>query len=187
MVKSKKARRIVDPEQLAEDERRRENTRLVERLPDHALKVDGNGRMLAGARLDGFDVLLRRGGISQPQHNAVRRLEADWAIRAGGSNVSNPEADRVVAGGFRPPLSYRQLAASDRIIETLGLVGMRDRKILAELLAPQFAGRDADWRKVIRARTGETTPHGQAAAMRGCAENLRLAYVSIDYGRRKIT
>ena len=141
------------------------------------------GRTPRLRRLDVFDRLAARGGLSQGAHGAVRRLQDDIAALhrtlAGGGDFS-PRIDRSP-----DPQSFTDARrrAGERIEAALALAGPASARLLLALCEDDVVlGRAADWRRVVAAHTAERLPDAQGAVLRAACENLAEAYAAMDRG-----
>lgn len=149
--------------------------------------LDRLGRVKFAHRGDVFHQLASRDAITPRQHQAVRQLEADMAERLGVGGRGEPIdlIDGGSAGGAQG-FTQRQVDAGIRVDDILARVGPPACRILQAILEPPLAtGCAVKWRDVVQALAGETTPHGQAAALRFACQSLADCYDEMDKrGRR---
>lgn len=144
-------------------------------------------------RLDAFEAL--KAGMADGAYDAARRFELDLLIRHGIADGGRSMERVDCTGGH----------ATDAIIIAAGNVETiqdrippRDYFLLCELIVPpinrdgiqpRFARPDGSvergaplfgWRASVYYVTGESHTHGQAAAVRAAAVNLRDAYAAIE-------
>lgn len=146
---------------------------------------DGRGRVVAAYRADVFDILHGRGGLSEIELTAARRLEADMAQRVG---LFRPDHLYVLIDdqGAVEGATQRMIEAGRRVEQALAVVGPRQALLLRSLVEPAILhGRVVDWRAVVARETGEANPHVQAAMVRSACDNLVLAYQAIDNPARR--
>lgn len=161
---------------LAEKERNREE---IARLRQSGAKVNVDprtGKLVGAWRLDVFGMLFQRGSITEAQHDAVCRLEALLHVALG---FSTPERrpDHIRASTIGAPgqnVTQAMIDASRELRRIEERMHPREYGMLTDLLEGQ-AAIYRRWRAVVERRTGEATPHGQAAAIRAACENLSWA------------
>ena len=146
---------------------------------------DGRGRVIAAHRADVFEILHGRGGLSDAQLAAGRRLETDMALRVGLFRPSNLYV-LVDDQGAVEGATQRMIEAGARVEQALAAIGPRQALLLRGLVEPAIIhGRVVDWRAVVARETGEGNPHVQAAMVRSACDNLALAYQAIDNPPRR--
>jgi hypothetical protein len=157
-------------------------------LPAHAeveARRDGRGRIAHAHRTDVFERLHARGGLSDTELAAARRLARDMALRAG---LLRPPSDlvKVDAQARTEGATQRMLEAGRRVDTALAAAGPGSARLLRAVVEPAATTASAgeDWRAAVARETGETNPHAQAARLRAACENLALAYLALDRGRR---
>ena len=140
---------------------------------------DARGRVAHAHRTDVFETLHARGGLSDGQLAAARRLEQDVGLRAG---LFRPASLVLVdSQGCAEGASQRMVDAGRRVDAALGRLGARQAALLRALVEPPMQqGRLVVWREAVRHATGETTPHGQAALVRAACDDLMSAYQTVD-------
>ncbi len=146
---------------------------------------DGRGRVAHAHRTDVFERLHERGGLSDGQLSAARRLEQDIGLRAG---LFRPPADlvKVDAQARVEGATQRMLEAGRRVDAALIAAGPRCAALLRALIEPAvLAGRSVEWRAVVARETAETNPPVQAARVRTACDNLMLAYQAADRTPRR--
>ena len=99
---------------------------------------------------DVFDRLLSRQALSPAAHQAIRRLEADMTERRGEGDRG--ESMKVDGSGSRELVTQRMVDAGARVEAAFSQVGLRDAKLLRELLQP---------RHVLVQSIAEKQPDGQ--------------------------
>jgi hypothetical protein len=156
--------------------------------PAHAeveARRDGRGRIAHAHRTDVFERLHARGGLSDTELAAARRLARDMALRAG---LLRPPSDlvKVDAQARTEGATQRMLEAGRRVDTALAAAGPGSARLLRAVVEPAATTASAgeDWRAAVARETGETNPHAQAARLRAACENLALAYLALDRGRR---
>lgn len=151
---------------------------------DVAARRDGRGRVAHAHRTDVFERLHARGGLSDTELAAARRLGRDMALRAG---LLRPPSDlvKVDAQARTDGATQRMLEAGRRVDMALAACGPGSARLLRAVLEPAAATASpaGDWRAAVARETGETHPHAQAARLRAACENLALAYRALDRGR----
>lgn len=120
-------------------------------------------------RLDAFEAL--RKGMAPGAYDAARRLERDMTIRRGEHDHGRP-IERVQE--TRRNRNDTMIAAGQRVDDVLEHLSDRDGWLLTELIYTTLPFKE--WRSIVAYITGETTDHGQAAAVRSACVNLRDAY-----------
>lgn len=152
------------------------------------------GRIVHAKRGTAFDLV----SLSGAQHAASRRYTIDWAVSAGVSSLAIDEPkddgrDRpapIDAGpGLAPGqhITQRMVDAGARIAEAHKGAGPASARLLAALVEPLVMhGQVLPWRDQVKAVTGESERHAQAAAVRQACENLQLAYVAIDEEKARL-
>jgi len=137
-------------------------------------EVRGTQRVQADVarRLDAFEAL--RKGMPTGAYDAARRLERDMTIRRGehdhGRPVERVQGDQVSAFNRNDQI----IAAGERVDAVMAWLSDRDGWLLSELIYTTLPFKE--WRSIVAYITGETTDHGQAAAVRSACVNLRDAY-----------
>ncbi len=147
-------------------------------------------REVFAKRLDPFQSLYSRGGLSIDQHRAANRLFRDWCQSKG---IKTDDARPVLDPFAREPAPPRgpsdlvnvaMMDAHDRYEAALKAVGPGQAIILRELTTPAvMCGSLVIWRGVVERLTGETMAQVQAAVVRRACEDLRLVYEMIDASR----
>ena len=145
---------------------------------------DGRGRIAHAHRADVFERLHGRGGLSDGQLAAVRRLVRDMGVRAGLFRAS-PDLVKVDAQAKSDGATQRMLEAGRRVDAALAAAGLGSARLLRALVEPAAAAGQGDWREAVVRETGETNPHAQAALVRSACDNLRLAYQALDRDGRR--
>ena len=147
-------------------------------------EVRGARREVFAKRLDPFEALHRRGGLTTAQLLASARLFADWCESAG---VRTDDARELLELRSSPRcgpsdlVNCRMIDASARFEEALAAVGPATGEVLRALVAPAvMCGSVLVWRAVVERVTGETHTHAQASVVRRACEDLRLAYDRLD-------
>ena len=160
--------------------------KALARQPDVQVITGPRGKVQTARRDDVFDRFLARGAMSQPAHQAIRRLDADMTERRGEGERGSGE--KVDGCGSRDLVTQRMLDAGARVDAALALIGRRDALVLHELLQPRqvLATNGMErWRMVVLMLTGEQRDEVQAGVIRSAAENLVLAYRDIDAAPRR--
>ena len=157
-------------------------------LPAHAdveARRDGRGRVAHAHRTDVFERLHGRGGLSDAELAAARRLGRDMALRAG---LLRPPSDlvKVDAQARTEGATQRMLEAGRRVDTALAAAGPGSARLLRAVVesAATTASTAEDWRASVGRETGETNAHAQAARLRAACESLALAYQALDRVRR---
>lgn len=146
------------------------------------VRLDHRGRISSAQRGDIFHRLAARDAITPDQHRAVRRLEADMAIRAGrgGANDDMVFVDGASGGGSQG-FAQRQVDAGMRVDAALAMVGPPASRVLKEILEPAAAlGADVDWKAAISRITGEKDEGVYTALLRFACQALADCYQTID-------
>jgi hypothetical protein len=141
---------------------------------------DGRGRVFHAYRSDVFDLLKGRGGLSDAQHEAARRLERDVAARAG---LSGAEGLLTVidSSGSREAVTQRMVDAGRRVDKVLARCGPSSCTLLRGLVEPMvLEGAIIMWRVVVERITGEGRAEVQAALVRRACVDLDEAYRAMD-------
>jgi len=141
------------------------------------------GRIRNARRSDAFSLLFEAGGLSEEQHRASQRYWNDWVLRSGAGTGSGDFARERVDGLQVDEAAIRQrmMDAGNRIVDAHDEIGRGSAMLLTALVEPlAMRGEVRVWREQVRAATGETERHAQAAAVRAACENLRLGYEAID-------
>ena len=179
--------RIAERQNLA-DQRQSLSGRLA--LPSNATIVHGEGEPERGRyrppqRHDCFHLLHARNAFAEGSLTCVRRLEREFAIRAGVRDADLQE--RVDRGPSTRGQEDAMVAAAWRIEAVLTVAGPVARKLLTELIEPRQVHAETPdrWRVVVRLLTGEKNEKAQAALVRNAAANLMLAYQVIDQQPRR--
>ena len=144
-------------------------------------------REVYAKRLDPFQSLYARGGLSIDQHRAANRLFRDWCLSKG---IKTEDSRPVLDPFAREPAPPRgpsdlvnvtMMDAHDRYEAALKAVGPGQAIILRELTTPAvMCGSLVIWRGVVERLTGETMAQVQAAVVRRACEDLRLVYEDLD-------
>jgi hypothetical protein len=153
------------------------------------VRLDFRGRVSSAQRGDIFHRLAARDAITPDQHRAVRRLEADMAIRAGrgGANDDMVFVDGASGGGCQG-FAQRQVDAGIRVDRVLAMVGPPASRVLKEILEPAAAlGADVDWKAAIARITGEKDDGVYTALLRFACQALADCYAAIDKERAECT
>ncbi len=150
-------------------------------------KVSPATREVYAKRLDPFEALHRRGGLSALQHQAAVRLFRDWC-QSVGVRTDDPrellELRRSTAYGPSDLVNCGMIDAGARFEAALAAVGPATGEVLRALIAPAvMCGSVLVWRAVVERVTGETHTHAQATVVRRACEDLRLAYDRVDRAR----
>ncbi len=144
-------------------------------------------REVYAKRLDPFEALHRRGGLSAVQHQAAMRLFRDWCQSVGVRTDDTRELlelRRSAAYGPSDLVNCRMIDASARFEAALAAVGPATGDVLRALIAPSvMCGSVLVWRAVVERVTGETHTHAQASVVRRACEDLRFAYERVDRTR----
>ncbi len=147
-------------------------------------KVSSTTREVHAKRLDPFEALHRRGGLSAIQHQAAVRLFRDWCQSVGVRTDDSRqllELRRSAAYGPSDLVNGRMIDAGARFEAALAAVGPATGEVLRALIAPAvMCGSVLVWRAVVERVTGETHSHAQATVVRRACEDLRLAYDRVD-------
>lgn len=180
----KKRHKPHDPAAAARHQQERaENAEMIGAVraqPSTAVNVDPRTGRLTGAwRLNCFNTLLPAKGV---ERDAIDWLD-ELVRTANGENSGERRPDFIRASTEGAPgqnVSDAMIAASLRLQVVVESMAPAHARMLMELLKP-----DADlitrWRPAVERCTGETTPHGQAAAVRmACAT---LAWIKSHIGR----
>ncbi len=172
-----------DARGVTSDESHLTPSRNVER------KVIPAAREVHVKRLDPFEALHRRGGLSAVQHHAAVRLFRDWC-QSVGVRTDDPrvllDLHRSAAYGPSDLVNCRMIDASTRFEAALAAVGPATAEVLRALVTPAvMCGSVSVWRSVIERVTGETHTHAQASVVRRACEDLRLAYERRDRAFRE--
>lgn len=147
-----------------------DGSRLLQHANVNVRRERGNVRIIQ--RIDAFEAL--REGMPVGAYDAARRLERDITIRRGEHDHGRP-GERVQGDEYAALCRNDQIiAAAERVERVMKHLSPRDQSLLTELIVP-VPGRDT-WRAAVEHITGETAPHGQAAAVRAACVNLRDAY-----------
>ena len=147
-------------------------------------------RIVHARRLDAFDSLHAKGGLTDAQHQAAQRLIRDWAEMLGvGGAPANDNLGAIDSQGSAELVTQRMIDARARIFGSpatearpgrLGVmqhVGPHVGALLAALVEPiVLEGMLTWWRGQVQRVTGETEAHAQGAVVRMACEALRLAY-----------
>ncbi|WP_297803651.1 hypothetical protein [uncultured Brevundimonas sp.] len=124
-------------------------------------------------RIDVFQLLLERDGISLDAFNAVRAYEQDVATAAG-ANTPERRPDHIRASTEGAPgqnIGQQQIEASKRVQFVDDRLPPRDLKLLTALLH-EGAAYLQQWRATVQAVTGERNEAAQTARVRAMAENV---------------
>jgi len=148
-------------------------------------RIDGEARrgIVHRRASDAFSALHAAGGLTPAQHAAARLYWDLWRIRAGerpaGQAVKVDVSRRCPSGA-----TVAQIDAGRKIEQVHARVGRCVAALLTALTEPMvMRGEVRVWRELVRAQTGETERHAQAAVVRQACEALRLAYEDGDTGR----
>ncbi len=152
----------------------------LKKLPtSRAVKVTRGprARILAAHRQDAFDALHARGGLTDGQHQAARRLIRDWADRLGVGGAGE-ELGQAPGPDADPELAIDKMIKAGRRVEAaLRGVGPASAELLAALIEPiVLQGVLTWWRGKVQRVTGEEDPTAQGARVREACENLRRVY-----------
>lgn len=139
-------------------------TRAGERREGRTVKED------SARRLDAFAAL--KDGMAPGAYDAAKRLERDLHIRFG-LHDHGRKADKVDCDPSATDRTDAMIEAGLRVDRVMGHLPPRDRQLFRELILPTH---HATWRAAVASITEETTPHGQASAVRAACVNLRDAY-----------
>jgi hypothetical protein len=150
----------------------------VEAVRDH------RGRVVGAHRTDVFEILHGRGGLSDAELAAARRLETDMGLRARLFRQTDLYVLVDCQGGVEGA-TQGMIAAGERVERALAAIGPRQAVMLRALIEPGVHGRPVAWREVVARETAETNPHVQAAMVRSACDNLALAYRAIDADPRR--
>ncbi len=157
---------------------------------DVEVHVSKGRREVHAKRLDPFQSLYSRGGISIDQHRAANRLFRDWCLSKGiKTDDSRPVLDPFAREPAPPRgpsdlVNVTMMDAHDRYEAALKGVGPAQAIILRELTTPAvMCGSLVIWRGVVEKLTGEKLPENQACVVRRACEDLRLVYEAADSRR----
>ena len=215
MSRSRVGRRPADPDEIlrraAEEraQRRRDekdpatwrvSAELIQ-LPtsaDVAIVRGAREKILAARRSDPFDLLHgAKGGLSDEQHRAARRLFRDWCLRSGVRDHDRGATLERIDGGRRDPSALvtdamvdagRRISAALKGDARRGLqgVGPVNARLLEALISTMVdEGRIIAWRGVVERVSGERDRNVQGAMVRQACEALRLVYEETDELRRR--
>jgi hypothetical protein len=151
---------------------------------DVAAVRDHRGRVINAHRTDVFERLHARGGLSDAQLAAARRLETDMCLRARLFRQADPYLLVDCRGGVEGATQL-MIEAGERVERALAAIGPRQAVMLRALIEPGVHGRPVAWREVVARETAETNPHVQAAMVRCACDNLALAYQALDADPRR--
>ena len=159
----------------AENERR-EQAQEIERLKASGAEVtlDRGGKLISARRSNVFNLLLKRGSITQNHYDAAYTLANDWATWKG----LDGKADRIGelvdgSSGCREIVTDRMIAAGRRVNATLSALRPNSRIILEHfMVATVEEDRAMQWRGIME-RIGIKTPAKQVPALVEAVEDLR--------------
>ncbi len=145
-------------------------------------------REVFAKRLDPFEALYRRGGLTSGQFKSAVRLFRDLCLSQGVQTDDPRELlalRRSAAYGPSDLINCRMIDAGARFEAALAAVGPATGEVLRALVAPAvMCSSVLVWRAVVKRVTGETHTHAQASVVRRACEDLRLAYDLTDCSRR---
>jgi hypothetical protein len=150
----------------------------VKRLRESGAEVttDRGGRVLSARRSNVFNLLLKRGTITQGHHNAAYTLALDWAAwrgMEGEPEVSPGRIDRCP--GSKALVTDRMIAAGDKVASALAAVSER-LMLEAFMVATVEHDRPMAWRGIVERTAGVTVRERQTVAVVGMLEELREHY-----------
>jgi len=147
-----------------------------------------NKRVIYAKRCDPFELLHRKGGLSEGQYQAANRLFKDWCDSMGIRTEDPKPALEIIHRPPRGPGDYvnaKMLDAGAQFELVLGMVGRANAAVLRGLVQPLvMCGSALIWRAEVKRITGERDAIGQGTVVRQACENLRLAYWDIDQAAR---
>lgn len=156
------------------------NTSALNLPPNDDLEGSTVGRSLFARRTSWIDRLLVKGS---PEQISANRLSELIATRKG----EGDRPDRGTSGqGSRDLVNGKMIEAGKEIDRVLGHVGIRDRKLLIELVDPSVVITTAanQWRVTVGMLTGEQEKHAQAGVVRFACQNLAEAFKWCDHNFR---
>ncbi|WP_158918065.1 hypothetical protein [Caulobacter sp. S45] len=147
-----------------------------------------NKRAIYAKRCDPFELLHRKGGLSEGQFQAANRLFKDWCDSMGIRTEDARPTLEIIDQAPRGPgdlVNARMLDAGARFEQVLSMIGRANAAVLRALVQPLvMCGSALIWRAEVQRITGEGDTHGQGTVVRQACENLRLAYSDIDQAAR---
>ena len=150
-------------------------------LPGNAdLEGRNVGKVFFSHRTSWIDRLLVKGS---PEQISANRLSELIATRKG----EGDRPDRGTSGtGSRDLVTDKMMKAGDEIDRVLNNVGLKDRKLLVELIDPTVIHTTAaqQWAITVGILTGEKHRNGQAAVVRNACQNLAEAFKFVDHNFR---
>ena len=160
----------------------------VESLRSRGLTVtcDAGYNIIVTQRLDVFDLLMSRKSLTQPQVDAVRRLEQKQALAYGHERPeqSFDRVDKSSEGAPGQNVTQAMIDAQRDLSIIYVTTGGKSAELLMALTQPQEAILTR-WRPTVQRVTGEHDERVQAAMIRAACENLALAWQSFDYRARE--
>lgn len=149
----------------------------------------GGAREVYAKRLDPFEALHRRGGLTTGQLKAATRLFRDLCLSQGvRTDDPRPSAEYLQPQGARGAsdlVNCTMIDAGWRVEAALASVGPATAEVLRVLVTPAvMCGSALVWRAIVEQVTGETHGHAQAAVVRYACEDLRRAYARVDQNVR---
>lgn len=138
------------------------------------------GKSLFARRTSWIDRLLVKGS---PEQISANRLSVLIATRKG----EGDRPDRGTSGqGSRDLVNGKMIEAGKEIDRVLGHVGLKDRKLLVELIDPTVIHTTAaqQWAITVGILTGEKHKNAQAAVVRNACQNLAEAFRFVDHNFR---
>ena len=160
----------------------------VETLRSRGLTVtcDAGYNIIVTQRLDVFDLLMSRKSLTQPQVDAVRRLEQKQALAYGHERPeqSFDRVDKSSEGAPGQNVTQAMIDAQRDLSIIYVTTGGKSSELLIALTQPQEAILTR-WRPTVQRVTGEHDERVQAAMIRAACENLALAWQSFDYRARE--
>ena len=149
----------------------------------------GGAREVYAKRLDPFEALHRRGGLTTGQLKAATRLFRDLCLSQG-VRTDDPRASAEYLQpqgphGASDLVNCTMIDAGKRFEAALASTGPATAEVLRALVTPAvMCGSALVWRAVVEQVTGETHGHAQAAVVRHACEDLRRAYARVDQNVR---
>ena len=176
-------RRFKRPADPAEIMARKLERARLQSQPDVRVVVAPDHVIIAANRQDVFDLFANRKAISQDHLVAVRRLEADMARAEG---VDRQPASGRIDHAAKGALDHK-LDAAARVQAVTRAMPIASAGLICDLLGPQFEGKIADWRHIVRLHTAECDKDVQSYILRAACGDLVRAFRFIDNEPRKKT
>lgn len=139
--------------------------------------LDKVGRLISARRSNVFNLLLKRGSITQNQYDAAYTLAGDWAQWKGLDGRGDTMGELVDgSGGCREIVTDRMIRGGRRVSEALSSVDPMSRVVLETfMVATVEQDRPMAWRGVME-RIKVFGKDRQTATMVQAVEALRVYY-----------